>query len=110
MIRPFPLCLALAVSLPAAEPKTLRSFGAIGDDVTDDRVAIQQALTDSLGTPLDGEGATYAVRGNIEVIGPVDLRNATIRQIRSPPTFADFFPRYRTPSLPGSILPTPSVA
>jgi Right handed beta helix region len=100
MIRLSCLCLAFAISLPAAEPKTLRSFGAIGDGETDDRAAIQKALTESQGNPLDGEGASYAVRGNIEVSGPVDLCNATIRQVQEPADVRRFFPSVSNPEPP----------
>ncbi len=71
------LCLALAAPLPAA---TLRSLGAKGDGVTDDRAAIETALKESAGQPLDGEGLTYAVDGNVSAAVPVDLSNLTLKQ------------------------------
>lgn len=87
-------CLAtlFATSLFAAETKTLRSFGAVGDGETDDRAAIERAIAQSDGAPLDGEGATYAVRGNIEVRVPIDLRAATFRQTLGAVEVSRFFP------------------
>src|SRR3954463_15756770 len=72
------LFFSVVASVHAA---TLRSFGAKGDGASDDRVAIQAALTKSAGAELDGEGLTYAVDGNVEVAVPVRLRNCTLRQI-----------------------------
>lgn len=64
----------------AAEAITLRSLGAKGDGQTDDRAILEKALRESAGKPLDGEGLTYAVDGNIDLNGPVDLQNAILKQ------------------------------
>jgi hypothetical protein len=72
--------------------RTLRSFGATGDGHTDDRAAIAAALQQAAGGPVDGEGLTYAVRGNVEVNTNVDLRNATLLQTMDPPDTRKFFP------------------
>lgn len=69
--------LALTLSLRAV---TLRSLGAKGDGITDDRQALETALKQSAGQPLDGEGQTYAVNGNVAVTVDVELRNLTLRQ------------------------------
>ncbi|MES2506385.1 MAG: right-handed parallel beta-helix repeat-containing protein [Verrucomicrobiota bacterium] len=68
----------LASMLPAG--LTLRSLGAKGDGMTDDRAAIEAALKQSSGQPVDGEGLTYAVHGSIHVRVAVDLSNATLLQ------------------------------
>lgn len=64
--------------LPAA--LTLRALGAKGDGTTDDRAAILTALREHPGETIDGEGLTYAVKGNIEVAVAVDLQNLTLKQ------------------------------
>lgn len=87
-------------SLVGAEPRTLRSYGASGNGQTDDRAAIQRALTESQGAPVDGEGLTYAVRGNIEVTTGVDLRSATLRQVQEPVDVRRFFPSVRGSQTP----------
>ncbi|SKA92359.1 N terminal extension of bacteriophage endosialidase [Prosthecobacter debontii] len=71
------LCFSLSAM---ATPATLRSKGAVGDGVTDDRAAIEKALKDAAGTPLDGEGLTYAVQGTVSVSVDVDLRNVILKQ------------------------------
>ena len=77
-----PILVFVLSARAAEEPAalTLRSFGAVGDGKTDDRAAIQTALTEANGALVDGEGATYAVHGNIEVDTSVDFRNATLVQ------------------------------
>lgn len=73
--------LSLLIFPLSSHPATLRSFGARGDGKTDDRSALQAALTQSAGQPLDGEGLTYAVDGNVSVSVDVDLSNATLKQL-----------------------------
>jgi lysophospholipase L1-like esterase len=74
----------------AAKHLTLRSQGAVGDGRTDDRGAIEKALNDAAGATVDGEGLTYAVRGNIEVRGDTHFINATLVQTMDPPDTAEF--------------------
>jgi hypothetical protein len=71
---------------------TLRSLGATGDGKTDDRAAIEAALIKAAGAPVDGEGATYAVHGDIEVHNDVNLRNATLVQTMTPVDISAFIP------------------
>lgn len=80
-MKPFVLTFVvlLALNLPGTAA-TLRSFGAKGDGKTDDRAALEAALKQSAGQPLDGEGLVYAVDGNVSVNGPVDLRDVTLKQ------------------------------
>ncbi|MBB5040140.1 right-handed parallel beta-helix repeat-containing protein [Prosthecobacter dejongeii] len=59
---------------------TLRSMGVKGDGVTDDRAALEAALRQSAGQPVDGEGLTYAVHGSVHVRVAVNLSNATLLQ------------------------------
>jgi hypothetical protein len=84
------LCLCAAVSV--ANEATLRALGAAGDGKTDDRAAIEEALLKANGSPIDGEGATYAVRGNVEVHVDVNLRNATLVQITAPADVSQYIP------------------
>lgn len=82
LARPLLLLTAATCLLPVVlTAATLRSFGAKGDGMTDDRAALERALKESAGQPLDGEGLVYAVNGNVTVKGPVDLRRLTLRQI-----------------------------
>ena len=74
---------------------TLRSLGAVGDGKTDDRSAIEAALNGAKGAPVDGEGLTYAVWGNIEVTTGIDFRNATLVQTMEPPKTASYIPSVR---------------
>ena len=76
--------LLLSTSVARSNDLTLRSLGAVGDGKTDDRAAIQEALIKANGSPIDGEGATYAVHGNIDVHVDVNLRNATLVQTMAP--------------------------
>lgn len=64
---------------------TLRSHGAVGDGKTDDREAIEKALRQAQGVQINGEGLTYAVRGNIEVEGDAHFTDATLIQTMDPP-------------------------
>ena len=60
--------------------RTLRSFGAVGDDRRDDTAALQRALDTSDLHCLDGEGASYRVVGTLRSSRHLCLRNATLRQ------------------------------
>lgn len=82
---------AVPVPNSATPILTLRSFGAKGDGHTDDRAAIERALNRAQGAPVDGEGLTYAVRGNIVLTIDVNFRNASIVQIMDPPETSRFF-------------------
>lgn len=68
----------------------MRSYGAIGDGVTDDRGAIEAALNGAKGARVDGEGRTYAVCGNILVGNDVDFHHATLVQTTPPPETARY--------------------
>jgi acyl-CoA thioesterase-1 len=74
---------------------TLRSLGAVGDGKTDDRAAIQAALSGANGATVDGEGLTYAVKGNLEVTSNIDFRNAKLVQTQAPADTSKFFPAVR---------------
>lgn len=77
--------LARARVVPAAPslPKaTLRSFGAAGDDRTDDTKALRAAFA-ARGVCLDGEGRTYRVEGTLRAYA-LCLSNATLRQTAEP--------------------------
>jgi len=76
--------------VPVQPLLTLRSFGAVGDGRTDDRAAITAALHRAQGAPVDGEGLTYAVHGNIEVTTDVDFRHANLVQTMGPPDTQKF--------------------
>jgi hypothetical protein len=83
--KPFTACyltlaLLLSASVARSNDLTLRSLGAVGDGKIDDRAAIQEALIKANGSPIDDEGASYAVHGNIDVHVDVNLRNATLVQ------------------------------
>lgn len=69
---------------------TLRSFGAVGDGRTDDRAAIEKALSEARGAKISGEGLTYAVRGNIAVSCDTYLTDANFVQTMEPPDTAPF--------------------
>lgn len=98
-------CLTLTVHQSAvvatAAGFTLRSAGAKGDGKTDDRAAIEAALIKANGAPVDGEGATYAVHGNIELKCDVDLRNATLVEVMKAVDISKFIP-----SASGNSKPT----
>lgn len=74
----------------AAKVLTLRSQGAVGDGHTDDRAAIEKALSEARGAKISGEGLTYAVHGNVEVRGDTHFINATLVQTMDPPDTAAF--------------------
>lgn len=71
---PFPAMAAGGQTL------ALRSFGAVGDNRTDDTQTLQEAFRQSAGRCLDGEGRTYRVRGSLEVATDFCLANARLRQ------------------------------
>lgn len=77
-------CLMLASpasSMAAnAAPLTLASFGAAGDDRTDDTQALRKAFGQAAGRCLDGEGRTYRVRGTLRAGTDFCLANARLRQ------------------------------
>lgn len=88
------ITLAFALLTGRAWPAdlTLRSMGAVGDGKTDDRAAIQAALNKANGALIDGENATYAVHGNIEVRVDVHLTNATFVQTMAPVDTSRYMP------------------
>ena len=83
------------VAQDGAAPRTLRALGAVGDGKADDRAAIESGLTQAAGAPIDGEGLTYAVHGNIEVRTDVDFRNATLVQTMEPADVSAYIPSAR---------------
>ena len=84
---------ALYVSeVTRASDLTLRSLGAVGDGRSDDRAIIEAALVKAQGSPIDGEGATYAVHGNIEIKADVYFRNATLVQTMTPADISKYIP------------------
>lgn len=87
----FVLLQLFVAAVPAGE-RTLRSLGAVGDGVTDDRAAIEAALIQAAGAEVDGENATYAVHGNITVHNDVNLRNATFVQTMEPVDIREYIP------------------
>ncbi len=74
MARAFLLCVMQWLSL-AATCQTIyniRDYGAVGDGVTDDAVAIQQAIDRCTG---DGGGTVLIPRGHTFVSGPIQLKS-----------------------------------
>ncbi len=78
--------LLLTLTAAAARPglartgRTLRSFGARGDGVSDDTAALARALAS--GSPVDGEGRSYGVSGPLSVgHGFRGLSNCSLRQL-----------------------------
>jgi hypothetical protein len=88
----FVLALQLVVGVVRSNELTLRSMGATGDGKTDDRAAIEAALVKAAGAEVDGEGATYAVHGNIAIHNDVNLRNATFVQTMKPVDISEYIP------------------
>ena len=64
----------------AAEVRSLRDFGAVGDGRTDDTAAVQRALSNSAQYCLEGRGRSYRIVGTLRVQGDLCLRNATLVQ------------------------------
>lgn len=58
---------------------TLRSFGAVGDGITDDTLAIQAAFN-SDSAALDGENLNYAVRGSLRISRDLNISNMRFHQ------------------------------
>lgn len=87
--------LQLTLVVAHASERTLRSMGAVGDGVTDDRAAIEAALVQAAGAEVDGENQTYAVHGNISVPNDVNLRNATFVQTMLPVDISEYIPSAR---------------
>jgi hypothetical protein len=86
------LVLQLHAKSAYSHELTLRSMGAKGDGKTDDRAAIEAALIKAAGAPVDGEGATYAVLGNITVHNDVNLKNADFIQMIKPIDISKYIP------------------
>jgi hypothetical protein len=61
--------------------QTLRSYGATGDGIVNDTLAIQNAFQSTC--DLDGENLTYAVGGNLEIQNNITLANAKFIQTSS---------------------------
>ncbi len=87
--------LQLTSGVAPAGQRTLRSLGAVGDGVTDDRAAIEAALIQAAGAEIDGEHATYAVHGTIVVPNDVQLRNAKFVQTMEPVDVSEYIPSTR---------------
>jgi len=64
--------------------KSLTSFGAVGDGVSDDTNSLKRALSRSDQYCLDGQNRTYRVSGTLRVISSLCLRRATLRQSLEP--------------------------
>ena len=58
---------------------TFKQNGAVGNGTTDDTAAINTAL--ALGVPIDGEGLTYGVTGNITLPAGTYIKNAVFKQL-----------------------------
>ena len=86
----FILSLTTSAFSSFVSPITLRSLGLKGDGITDETAAFARALNDHPGTPLDGEGLTYAINGTSDIRVSVDLSNLTLKQIAKPFDTAPF--------------------
>jgi hypothetical protein len=91
----FVITLQLTVGIVRSNELTLRSMGAIGDGKSGDRVAIEVALMKAAGATVDGEGATYAIHGNVVIHNDVNLRNATFVQTMQPMDIGNYIPSAR---------------
>src|SRR3954451_3885806 len=84
--------LPLLAGVVRSDELKLRSMGAAGDGKTDDCAAIEAALIKAAGAEVDGEGATYAVEGNITLHNDVNLRNANFVQMMRPIDISGYIP------------------
>lgn len=73
--------------------RTLRSFGAQGDGITDDSRALSHAFDESDRQCLDGERRSYRVTGTLRVTKNLCLRNARLVQASHPVDTTPFIRR-----------------
>jgi hypothetical protein len=74
---------SMATSFPGAT-RTLASFGAVGNGLTDDTAALKSAFSSARDYCLDGGGKTYQVRGMLGTNHSLCLKNAILRQTMTP--------------------------
>ena len=78
---PFPgaVTSGYTVSDKLSQTVSPMDFGAVGDGVTDDRLALKAALES--GHPVDGGGYTYGIDGSCSPSSMIGLSNANLVQI-----------------------------